>query len=108
MSSDRTSDLSTPIACTLATDARPDRANAWTELLNTAIERESTASGLRLRFAADPQLVGTVADLVVREAECCAFFSFTLTVDARGVWLAIDAPPDARPLLDALFAAAEA
>ena len=96
-------ELSAPIVCTLSVDERPDRSNAWTELLAHAIERESTATGVRLRFAADPQLVSTVADLAVREAECCAFFSFTITVDARGVWLAVDAPPDGRPLLDALF-----
>jgi hypothetical protein len=59
---------------------------------------------VRLRFDADPQLVSGLADLAVRESDCCAFFAFTITVDGRGVWLAVDAPPDGRPVLDALFA----
>jgi DNA-binding transcriptional MerR regulator len=97
-------ELSPPIVCTLSEDERPDRANAWTELLARAVERESTATGIRLRFDADPELVANIAELAVREADCCSFFSFTFTVDARGVWLAVDAPPDARPVVDALFA----
>jgi DNA-binding transcriptional MerR regulator len=101
-------ELSAPIVCTLSMDERPDRSNAWTELLARATERESTATGIRLRFTADPQLVSSVSELVVREAECCAFFSFAITVDTRGVWLSVDAPPDARPVLDALFGAVDA
>ena len=96
-------DLSTPIVCTLSMDQRPDRSTAWTDVLASAAERESTTTGIRLRFDADPQVVSTVADLAVREAECCAFFAFTITVDARGVLLAVDAPPAGRPVLDALF-----
>jgi DNA-binding transcriptional MerR regulator len=96
-------ELSAPIVCTLSMDERPDRSNAWTELLERAVARESTATGVRLRFDADPKVVSRVADLAVKEAECCAFFSFTLTVDTRGVWLAVDAPADGRPVLDALF-----
>jgi hypothetical protein len=81
-----------------------DRSGAWTELLGRATEREPTTTGMRLRFDSDPDVAATVADLAVREAECCAFFSFTITVDGRGVWLAVAAPPDGRPVLDALFA----
>jgi hypothetical protein len=93
-----------PIVCTLPSEQMTDRSGAWTEVLAKAIEREPTAAGLRLRFDADPTVVATLAELAVLEAECCAFFSFTITVDGGGVWLAVDAPPDGRPVLDALFA----
>jgi DNA-binding transcriptional MerR regulator len=96
-------ELSAPIVCTLSTDERSNRASAWTDVLSHAIERESTATGVRLRFDAAPQLVSAMADLAVREAECCAFFALTITIDARGAWLTVDAPPDGRPVLDALF-----
>ena len=96
-------ELAPPIVCTLPMGERPDRSNAWTELLTHVVERETTSTGIRVRFDADRQLVSSIADLAVREAECCAFFSFTLTVDAHGVWLAVDAPPEGRPVLDALF-----
>jgi hypothetical protein len=104
MNSDRASEPSPPIACTLSTEERPDRVNAWTDVLARATEQESTATGIRLRFDPDSQLVSTIADLAVREAECCAFFTFTITVDSGGAWLAVDAPTEARPVLDALFA----
>jgi hypothetical protein len=97
-------ELSAPIVCTLPSDAGADRTRSWSEVLGRASERETTAGGMRLRFDADPRVVSTIADLAVREAECCAFFSFTITVDGRGVWLAVAAPPDGRPVLDALFA----
>jgi DNA-binding transcriptional MerR regulator len=96
-------ELSDPIVCTLPTDARDDRLAAWTDVVGQVVEREATPSGMRLRFNADPKVVSTIADLAVREAECCAFFSFTITVDGRGVWLAVDAPPDGRLVLEALF-----
>ena len=85
-------------------DERPGRMSGWTDVLDRVVERESTATGMRLRLDADAQVVSTAADLAVREAACCAFFSFTLTIDTGGVWLAVDAPPDGRPVLDALFA----
>lgn len=100
----RDAEVGVPIVCTLSAEDRPDRGNAWLDMLAKATERESSATGVRLRFDADPTLIATLADLAVREAECCAFFAFTITIDARGVWLTVDAPADARPVLDALFA----
>ena len=97
-------EASVPIVCTLSSGQMADRSSAWTDVLARATERESTAGGMRLRFDADPTTVATLAELAVLEAECCAFFSFTITVDAGGAWLAVDAPPDGRPVLDALFA----
>jgi hypothetical protein len=97
-------ELSSPIVCTLSADEAHDRSSAWAELLARAVEREATATGVRLRFDADPHVASTAADLSVREAECCAFFAFTITIDAHAVWLTVDAPPEGRPVLDALFA----
>ena len=59
---------------------------------------------MRLRLPFDAEVVAKAASLAVREAECCAFFTFAFTVDATQVWLEVSAPADAQPILDALFA----
>ena len=93
-----------PIDCTLPTSAAvADRTGEWTELVAHATEREATCDGLRLRLPADPSVVARAAELSVLEARCCGFFAFTLRVDGAGVWLDVAAPPDARPLLDAML-----
>ena len=97
-------DVAAPIGCTLSSDDRAGRASAWAELLAHATDHEPTARGVRMRFDAEPRLVSAVADLAVREAECCSFFSFTLTVDAERAWFEVAAPPDGRVVVDALFA----
>jgi hypothetical protein len=40
--------------------------------------------------------------LVVCEVECCAFFTFTISVDRDGLVLTIGAPDEAREILAAL------
>jgi hypothetical protein len=94
-----------PITCSLSSAEAVDRTSAWAALLDLATERQGTASGVRLRLPADPDLVARAAELAVREAECCSFFSFTLAIDAKGAWLEVVAPPDGRVVLDELFAA---
>ena len=92
------------IACTLSSNEAADRTQEWRDALGLVTERRATESGIRLRLPADPVTVGRVAELVTREADCCAFFSFTLTVEHASVWLDVAAPPDGKPVLDALFA----
>jgi hypothetical protein len=93
----------TPIACTLDTSEHTDRTTAWAELLARVTARENTDNGVRLQFPADPALIGRVADMLVREADCCAFFAFALTVEHEGVWLDVAAPPDGIDVVTRLF-----
>ena len=65
-----------PIACSLEADDIGDRLAAW----QAALARATT-----------------------REVECCAFFTFVVTVTTDGLALDVNAPADARPLLDDLF-----
>ena len=92
-----------PIACTLPSEAMPDRLGAWNAVLARAENRERTADGVRLRFPAEPALTASLAELAVQEAECCAFFTFDLRIDAEGTSLTVGAPPDALELVLALF-----
>ena len=95
----------TPIACTLEANEHDDRTSAWADVLTAVIGREPTDTGIRLRFPAEPSLVARVADLTVREADCCAFFAFALTIEHEGVWLDIAVPPDGMPIVEQLFGA---
>lgn len=93
-----------PIACTLDAAEFGDRTSQWADALRAATAREATDAGVRLRLPSDPAVVAMVADLAVREADCCAFFAFAITVDHDAVWLEVAAPPDGRAVIDRLFA----
>jgi len=93
----------TPIACTLDATEHVDRTAAWAELLTHVTGRETTTTGMRLQFPSDPTLIGRVADMLVREADCCAFFSFAITVEHEGVWLDVAAPADGLDVVTRLF-----
>lgn len=94
----------TPIACTLDAVQAGDRTAQWAELLSDVVAREPTDTGLRLRLPSDPSIVARVADLAVREADCCAFFAFAITVEHDGVWFEVAAPPDGMAVVEQLFA----
>jgi hypothetical protein len=92
----------TPIACTLQVDAMPSRIEDWAWMLRFVTGRSSVDGGLRLEL--DPSApLGDLTRLARAEQDCCQFFSFALTVDARGVGLEVRAPDDARSIVHALF-----
>lgn len=95
-----------PIACTLDPAAMPDRVAEWQALLDGATARERTSDGaLVVVLAADTSLP-ELARLVAAEQACCAFFSFSITADQRGVGLEVRAPAGADEIVTALFGAA--
>ena len=93
------------IACSLSAGGQAERRNEAAALMARALTaREAIDGGLRLRFRLDA--TAELADLVRREQECCPFFTFSLAEEGPEVVLEATAPPDARVLLDELFAAA--
>lgn len=94
-----------PITCSLDADARSERVADWRALLDRARSRTSTQGGaLRIDFESGLD-VQELARLVAAEQTCCAFFSFALTVDGRGVGLEVRAPQGTGDILTALFGA---
>jgi hypothetical protein len=92
-----------PIACTLDPQALPGRLEKWRAILDQATSRTARPDGmLRIELAGDVPL-GHLADLVAAEQRCCAFLSFAITVDHRGLGLEVDAPADAQQAVAALF-----
>lgn len=94
-----------PIACTLEPGAVPDRRADWANVLTAATRREEIDGGLHIEFGSDVDL-GQLGRLIGVELHCCAFFSFSLTVDTRGVALDVRAPELAAVMISDLFGAA--
>jgi MerR family copper efflux transcriptional regulator len=94
---------SAPIACTLDAGAMPQRLDEWRAVLDRATARRSTGvGGLRVEFGDEVDLP-QLSRLMAEEQQCCAFFSFSLTVDHRGVALEVRAPEEAGDVVAALF-----
>jgi hypothetical protein len=85
-----------PIACTLSADDRESRRGEWVAMIGRATSRHEH----QLTF---PRAVAVeLADLIAREVDCCAFFTFTMTVNHNDVVLDVTAPPEAEELVTAL------
>lgn len=92
-----------PIACTLDAGAMPGRLEDWRTMLDHAVARTRTPTGtLRVEFDGVTDLVD-LARLVAAEQQCCAFFSFAITVDGRGIALEVGAPDGAGDIVTSLF-----
>ncbi len=95
-----------PIACTLGPGTMRTRLDEWQALLAHVRERVAINSGLRLVFDATVP-VDELMRLSTAEQDCCQFFSFAITIDARGIALEVSAPDDANAVVHALFGGAQ-
>ena len=95
------SDRLHPFAARLAMVGRMDD---WRRLLGFVTARSATDGGVRLEGWPPPPH-RQLALLATAEQACCSFFSFSLTVDGRGVGFEVHAPDDALPIVHALFGA---
>jgi hypothetical protein len=87
-----------PDECTLPTVERPLRLAEFDELFANAVRHVETLSPThaRMRLTGPTGLEATVRRLTAREAECCSFFTFTVTrhaaTDGEAVTLDIVVP----------------
>jgi hypothetical protein len=90
-----------PVACTLTASASSDRLEEWRQFLVTSITAAERTSDekLRLRLVDSPAALTGAADLAQREKACCAFFEFSIELDASSRWLAVEVSPDASEML---------
>ena len=91
-----------PIACTLQPAAMPERLGDWAVVLEGAHSRVVLPDGA-VRVELPGVDIAALARLAAVEQQCCAFFSFTITIDARGTALEVRAPEDARAIVAELF-----
>ncbi|XVU20697.1 hypothetical protein ACQPZJ_25855 [Actinoplanes sp. CA-054009] len=89
--------------CALPTAERPLRLAEFDQLFAAAGEVDHwDATHARLRLAGAEGLAATVRHLTAREAECCSFFTFTVTEDGSTVILDVEVPPGRADVLAAL------
>lgn len=94
-----------PAGCMLPTLDQPMRQEQFDDLFQTAVrsvERVGTGHA-RLDLVPEPAVASRAADLAMREAGCCSFFTFTLSVSGEQLGLDIVVPPDRQAVLDALL-----
>jgi hypothetical protein len=94
-----------PIACSLEPSAIPERLSEFENILAKTRRRLVVEGGLRLEF--DPTIdLGALAKLLTAEQQCCPFWSFSVTIDDRGIALEVRGPEGTADILDALFGVA--
>lgn len=102
--------LTVPEACTLPTAEQPLRLAEFDDLFASAVTGvdRPAATRLLLGLPADPAVAARAADLVVRESDCCSFFTFALTVNGARLRLEVTVPGAYADVLDGLAARATA
>jgi hypothetical protein len=91
------------IACSLDAGSMAARYDEWAAILSAAVARHRIDGGWAIRFRSDSSFVGRLADLAVREQQCCPFFAFALIVADGWVSFEARAPEAAAGLVDELF-----
>lgn len=91
------------IACTLDAEQLPGRGAAWRDLVALATDRHPIDGGVRLTLPHRAEVAATAAQLATMEVDCCAFFTFQLTVDKDALLFDVTAPPDGQGVIDVLL-----
>ncbi len=76
--------------------------SAWRDLRDRAQAVESVSDGVRLVLPVEEQMADLI-DLVVSESECCAFYTFTVSVEGPDRRLEISAGPGGGLAMQALL-----
>jgi len=90
-----------PIACTLTSESAAVRLGEWRRFFSdfTAAAEQSSDVQLRVRLTNSTQALQAAVDLARREKTCCAFFDFSVDVQADACWFCVTVPPDATDTL---------
>jgi hypothetical protein len=95
-----------PFACTLDPRQYADRSAQLAELAARSLRsREPIDGGERLVFDGDAGTERALTAAIAAEAQCCSFLRMDLRRDGNdALVLDVTAPPQARPIVAALFA----
>jgi len=94
-----------PLACSLRGDDLANRRDWLGELAGRALGVERSARGVRVAFPNDAGLEAELRALAAAESECCRFLSIEVHRAGDSLELDVAGPPDARPIIDEMFAA---
>jgi len=98
-----------PIACTLSPEAlKARKQGSLARVAALSIDTRKIEMGRRLEFAATPQTLSLIAEMIEAERHCCRFLRFALTVEPDGgpVSLEVTGPPGTEEFLSALLESA--
>ena len=76
--------------CTLDAAEMPARLKEWSDLRDRSLAIKPIQGGVSIELATSEPM-SQVADLIARESECCAFYTFLLRVDGPARELEISA-----------------
>jgi hypothetical protein len=96
-----------PIACTLDDIGARAQLAEWRQVVAESVrtvERLSPSSAALVLEAGRPGLEQLI-ELAQREKACCAFFDFSLAIEADRVSFVVSVPPEASGILDQFLAA---
>jgi hypothetical protein len=94
-----------PLACSLSPGDYRERLEQIREIgRQVLIAADDRGEGVRLVFADDPGVQADLAGIVEAEAACCPFLDLELGHGPEGIWLTIEAPTEAAPLVSDLVA----
>jgi len=96
-----------PAACTLPTADQPLRVAEFDDLFASALRGVDRRGPTELRLTLDRDAEQAARDLTEREAACCSFFTFTLTLDDAHLFIDIKVPAAHVDVLDAIGAQAK-
>ena len=97
-------DATAPIACTAGAAELPARKEQIARLRSFGPAVERTEHGMLLHFVDGGEVAAELADFVVAEQGCCAFWGFEIATAEGSRTLRWDGPPAVGGILDQLTA----
>jgi hypothetical protein len=98
-----------PVACALTAAKLTAQAGRWRRVAAAAMtDRIETATGLRVRFRAEPGVEEELRSLVETENECCPWASWTVRTAANQVVLDVSSAGDGIAALHDMFTGPQA
>ena len=95
--------MNIPNACTLQPSNARSQFAEWREVLPRVTNRSERVSPIRFEVTIKPDAdIGPLVNLAQREAACCAFFSFSIEIQADRLVLVVEVPDEAVEILDGL------
>ncbi|HZJ04341.1 MAG TPA: hypothetical protein VFD59_02590 [Nocardioidaceae bacterium] len=97
-----------PAACTLPSIEQPLRQAEFDDLFahDVLTVHQTSPREMRLDLRPEPDVAARAARLAAKEAGCCSFFSFDLSISDGSVVLVVSIAPGHEPVLAALVARA--
>jgi hypothetical protein len=95
-----------PIVCTLDPDAlKARRAGLLSRVARLSVATDEISEGYRFEFAARPETLSLIAEMIDAERHCCRFLRFVLTVeqDFGPLRLEVTGPEGTQEFLSALL-----